>query len=126
LVVYRRSPFRLLWAVLLALALAVSAAAQPSLTIQLVQSALVGVVFTLLAAALQRMVDRPRRGASAVFGEPGQLGTVPNGGSSVNQMGGVGSDDSTAIRIRQISTVDHAIAAPQPSSQSGSPRNLGQ
>jgi len=130
IVVYRRPPFRLLWAVLVGLALAVGAAVQPSLTIQLVQSAMVGVVFTLLAAALQRIVDRPRRGATAVFGDAAALGTVPGSGSSVSQVGGVGSDDSTAIRIRQISTVDHVIAAPQPPAENPSgrttPRIYGQ
>ncbi|SIO59949.1 hypothetical protein SAMN05444166_6215 [Singulisphaera sp. GP187] len=129
-VVYRRPRFRLLWSVLLALALAVAASAQPSLTLQVVQCAMVGVVFTLLAAALQRIVDRPGRGATAVFGEPGNLGTSPNGGSSVHQAGGVGSDDSTAIRVRQVSTVDHALALSQPTSDTasgrGSSRNIGQ
>ncbi|WP_406695456.1 hypothetical protein V5E97_30990 [Singulisphaera sp. Ch08] len=129
-VVYRRPRFRLLWSVLLALALAVSASAQPSLTLQVVQCAMVGVVFTLLAVVLQRIVDRPRPGATAVFGEPDNLGTAPHGGSSVNHTAGVGSDDSTAIRIRQVSTVDHAVAVSPPTSDTasgrGTSRNIGQ
>ncbi|WP_020466152.1 hypothetical protein [Singulisphaera acidiphila] len=129
-IVYRRRRFRLIWSVLLVLVLAVAASAQPSLTLQVVQCALVGVVFTLLAAALQWIVDRPRRGTTAVFGEPGQMGPAPNGGSSVNQLGGVGSDDSTAIRIRQVSTMDHPVAISQLGSDTasgrGGSRNLGQ
>lgn len=128
--VYRRVRFRLIWSVLLALGLAVAASAQPSLTLQVVQCSMVGVVFTLLAAVLQRIVDRPRRGATAIFGEPSPMGTSSSLGSSVSQTGGVGSDDSTAIRVRQISTMDHPIAVSQPSSDlasgRGGSRNLGQ
>ncbi len=91
--VYRRVRFRLIWSVLLALGLAVAASAQPSLTLQVVQCSMVGVVFTLLAAVLQRIVDRPRRGATAIFGEPQPDRGLVESWLLREPDGGVGSDD---------------------------------
>jgi hypothetical protein len=72
-----------------------------------------GVVLTLLTAVMHRQVQR--RASARVFGEAGSrpgatVGAGPSG-SSVNYTGSVGSDDSTAIRVRPIaSTVDHPIS----------------
>src|SRR5262249_14891258 len=60
MIVYRRPRFRLLWVAVLGLLVAVAAALQPSLTLQLAQSAALGLAFTVLAALLQRVVERPR------------------------------------------------------------------
>jgi hypothetical protein len=122
-------PFRLVGLAVLGLALAIAASIQPSLTIQVVQFAMIGVVFTLLAAVLQRLVDHPRRSASAVFGDPGGLASGSPPGSSLSRAAIVGSDDSTAIRHRPVSTVDHVSTGPPPVPESTSgrstPREIG-
>ena len=82
MIVYRRPPFRLAGSDLLALVLAVATAVQPSVTLKVAQSAMIGMAFTLLAAVVQRLVERPRRRAGGVFGEPNSLGAVAPAGSS--------------------------------------------
>jgi hypothetical protein len=54
---------------------------------------------------MQRFVHRRQRGP--VFGEASALGGAVPSGSTVSRTVGVGSDDSTAIRVRPTSTVDH-------------------
>ncbi len=103
----------LAWAAALALGLACAALVEPSVTFLVVQSAMIGVVLTLLTALMQRQVQR--RTAVTVFGEAGgRPGARPGGGppgSSVNYTGSVGSDDSTAVRVRPVaSTADHPVA----------------
>jgi hypothetical protein len=78
---------------------------QPSVTFLAVQSAMLGVLLTLLTALMQRLVHRRR--PRPVFGEPGGIGGPVATGSTVSRTVGVGSDDSTAIRVRPSSTVDH-------------------
>lgn len=124
LIVSRRSRFRLVWPVILAIALLVGAAIQPSVTFLAIQSGMIGVVFTLLAALMQRLVDRPRRRGAPGFGEASGLASGPPPGSSVSRTAGVGSDDSTAIRIRPVSTVDHLPTGPPGGSESIVGRNL--
>jgi hypothetical protein len=80
---------------------------------------MIGLIFTVVAAMVQRLVERPRRAASAVFSDSGGLATSPTAGSSLNRADVVGSDDSTAIRVRAVSTVDH-VATTNPSAPSGS------
>jgi hypothetical protein len=110
---YLHPRFRLLAMLLIALGVAVAAAVNFSVTLLTVQSAALGIVFTLVAAFVKGLVDRPRRAASAIFGEPGALPSGSTPGSSVSRPALVGSDDSTAIRVRPSSTVDqHPTAAP--------------
>jgi len=118
-VVYRRSPFRLVGLLLVLFGVAVGVANQPSLTIQILQWSIVGVVFSLLAEALQRMIDRPARRAN-LFNDPSNHGFTVNGSSMQRPPSEVGSDDSTAIRVRQTSTIDHVTAPQNPSERSGS------
>jgi hypothetical protein len=110
---YLHSRYRLVAMVLIALGVAIAAAVNFPVTLLTVQSAALGVVFTLVAAFVKGLIDRPRRAASAVFGEPGALPSGAAPGSSVSRPSLVGSDDSTAIRVRPASTVDqHPTAAP--------------
>ncbi len=125
LVLHRRRPPRLIWAAALALALAAAVVVQPAATILAVQSSLIGVVFTLVAALVQRLVERPRRSAAAVFRDPGGLATPAASGSSLGRMTGVGSDDSTAIRVRAVSTVDHVATAAPPAPEEAVGRGPG-
>jgi hypothetical protein len=103
----------------LALGLAAATVVGPVVTLVVIQSSMIGVVFTLVAAMVQRLVERPRRAASAVFSESGGLATSATPGSSLSRADVVGSDDSTAIRVRAVSTVDH-VAESNPSTPSGS------
>jgi hypothetical protein len=115
LILYRRLPTRLAWGVALALVLAAATAVQPSVTFLVVQSAMIGIACTLLTALMDRLVHRRAR-TPAVFGESSGLappsGSLP--GSSLSHTLGVGSDDSTAIRVRTSSTVDHVSTTPPP------------
>ena len=77
----------------------------------LVQSAMLGVLLTMLAALIYWLIER-KRPTSRVFGDSSGLSTATSPGSSVSRPSPVGSDDSTAIRIRPTSTVDYIVAAP--------------
>ena len=130
LILVWRPAMPLAWAAALALGLACATLVEPSVTFLVVQSALTGVVLTLLTALMQRQVQR--RASATVLGEAsGRSGARPGAGpagSSVNYTGSVGSDDSTAIRVRPVvaSTADHPVAGipfnPDRESASGAAR----
>jgi hypothetical protein len=67
----------------------------------LVQSAAVGLFLTILIAVMQRVVER-RRFRSVVFVEPSSRTSSFNRGSTPIPSAGVGSDDPTAIRPRDV------------------------
>ena len=122
ILVLRWYPARqLMAACLLAMVVAVAAALQPNTTLLAVQSAVLGLILTVLAALMQRMQNR-RRSAPATFGEAGGLGSPLMSGSSLNRWSEPGSDDSTAIRVRPASTVDHIVVARPEPSDGGLPR----
>jgi hypothetical protein len=101
-----RPSLRLAWAAAVALLLAAAAVVEPSVVVLMVQASLVGVALTLLTALMQHLLQRRRR--VPVFGETStRTGTVAPG-SSLNIVAGVGSDDSTQIRVRPpASTAEH-------------------
>jgi hypothetical protein len=72
------------------------------------QSALSGVILTLLGCLIQRLIERSRSAAAPAIplpsAGPGQAGA----GAAQIGPDGVGSDDSTAIRARAASTMDYA------------------
>jgi hypothetical protein len=113
----RRAPGRTFWLAFAGLALAAAALLKPSVIVLLAQSGWIGVLLTLLIAVMQRLVvGGGRRGSGYVEPAPATstsgLGGSPPG-STASRVVGVGSDDSTAIRGRPVSTVDHvpAVAA---------------
>ncbi len=107
-VLYLRPWPRMVALLLLALILSVAVSLQPGVTILALQSATIGLLFTLVAAVTKRHVDRPHPMATAVFGDPASPSSTAPPGSSVSRpLGVVGSDDSTAIRVRPASTIDH-------------------
>ena len=121
ILVLRCDPARqLMAACLLAMAVAVAAAWQPSITLMAVQSAMLGLILTILAALMHRMQNR-RRSAPATFAEAGGLVSPMIPGSSLNRWSEPGSDDSTAIRARPGSTVDHVVVA-RPEALEGGPQ----
>jgi hypothetical protein len=127
LILVWRPPLRLLWVAAMALCLAVATLLHPDLTFLVVQSAMIGVLLTVLLAAIQWVVEG-RRSGSTVYGEAGPLAPgLATAGSTLSRIIGVGSDDSTAIRTRPVptSTVDHVPTKPLPPPESaalGSPR----
>ncbi len=111
------SRFRLVASAIAALLIAVATASEPSVTILAIQSGAIGAIFVLLAAAIQRYLAH-RRPTHSVFASQNRLVAGPASGSSFAREPGVGSDDSTAIRPRVASTVDHGVSAPVPASES--------
>jgi len=111
LLMFSRARFRAIWIVAAGLCLLASALAHPSVLLLVAQSALSGVILTLLGCLIQRLIERARSsGAPAIpMPAPGPV----QAGAGASQIGpdGVGSDDSTAIRARASSTMDYA---PQP------------
>jgi hypothetical protein len=107
--IFSRIRFRTVWAVLAGLALLTAVLVQPSAMFLAAQSAFIGVTLTLLGLVIQRLHDwmkspvRPGR-------EPGAPAPQTVTDSSLNRSEGVGSDDSTAIRVRVPSTIDFVPA----------------
>jgi hypothetical protein len=111
LILVRRPTLRLAWAAVLVLLLAAATLVEPSVVLLVVQSALIGVVLTLLTALMQYLVHRRRH--VPVFGETSTRSGTVTPGSSLNLTVGVGSDDSTQIRVRPVSsTAEHLGTSP--------------
>jgi hypothetical protein len=108
-----RPPPRLVWVGLPALAVAVASLVQPSVTFLVVQSGAIGAALAVLIAVMQRLVEG-RRPGPAFYGEPSGRTPVPGSGSGLSRTAGVGSDDSTAIRVRTASTLDYIPAGTTP------------
>jgi hypothetical protein len=110
LLMFSRIRFRAIWAAAATLCLLGGILVHPSTVILIVQSSLGGIVLALAGLAIQRLIDRPR----GIESNAAAAGT-PSGSSDLvsppGDQAGVGSDDSTAIRVRTPSTMDH-VAAP--------------
>jgi hypothetical protein len=105
--IFSRIRLRTIWAVVAALALLAAVLLQPSVTLLGVQSAFIGVALTLLGMLIQALIERTK--SPVIPGrEPGSIAGTPLADSSRKQAASVGSDDSTAIRVRVPSTVDYA------------------
>jgi len=105
-----RPSFRLAGLPAAGLGLVVAALLHPSVTFLAVQSATVGVVLTALLALMQGALVG-RRPAGGGFHGPNLV--IPPG-STLSRSTGVGSDDSTAIRARPVSTAEYVVAPPPP------------
>jgi hypothetical protein len=104
-IIFGRLRFRTIWVLIAGLALLAAATVQPSVTWFGLQSAFIGVALTLLGLLIQRLLERTR--SPAVPGrDPSSITVQPASDSALNRPAGVGSDDSTAIRVRVPSTMD--------------------
>jgi hypothetical protein len=112
LILVWRPSLRLVWMAALVLGLSVAALLHPSVTLLALQSSMIGLLLTALLALMQQVVER-RRGAATVFSQPGAAGASLGPGSTFNRTVGVGSDDSTAIRVRPVATSTMDFASPQ-------------
>jgi hypothetical protein len=107
--IFSRIRFRTVWVALAGLALLTAALVQPSATFLAAQSAFIGVILTLLGLVIQRLHDWMRSPALSAR-EPAGVAPQTVTDSSLNRSEGVGSDDSTAIRVRVPSTIDFVPA----------------
>ncbi len=108
-----RPPGRLLWLIAPAAALAAAAALEPSITWLAIQSSMVGLFLTLVAAVTQRLVER-RQSPAPLFGESSLVQRPGSTGSTRDLTPAVGSDESTVVRARAGTTIEHIPAPVNP------------
>ena len=109
LAIFSKLRFRTIWLGIAGLALLAAILAQPGVILLALESALLGVVLTLVGLLIESMIERIR--SRSVRPRPVVIAAsrpVPD--SSLNLRPSVGSDDSTAIRVRPSSTLDFAPA----------------
>ncbi len=112
LVLSRRPPPRLTAVLSLMIAFAVVACVDLNVLILILQSSALGVALFLSALAIHWVLER--RNPSRPSGDLGTLVPASSVGSTFDRAPGLGSDDSTAIRVRPItpsavSTADHIV-----------------
>jgi hypothetical protein len=102
--VVRKSSSQLAWASGFALLVAVGALLHPSVTYLFAQAGFAGVVLTALVAVMRRLTEHSRvaTGKEPDSGTAGFATSTLSSGTFV-----AGSDESTAIRPRQTSTLDY-------------------
>jgi hypothetical protein len=109
-VIFLRPRFRTIWLALAGLGLLAAVRAQPSVMFLVLESAVLGAVLTLLGLVIEGLILRSRSLSTPARGAvlpAARAGTD----SSLKRSQEVGSDDSTAIRLRVPSTIDF-VAAP--------------
>ncbi len=113
LVIFLKVRFRTIWLGVAGLAVLAAVLVEPSVTFLALQSAALGAFLTVLGLLIERAIESTNfRSLRAARGGPPAVRSAPD--SSLNRSVGVGSDDSTAIRIRVPSTLDHGPAAIEP------------
>jgi hypothetical protein len=109
LAIFAKLRFRTIWLGVAALGLVAAVLVRPSVTFLAIQSAAIGVVLTLVGLSLEGLIER--RKSQAAPPRRSSVITSPAGAdSSLNRSPDVGSDDSTAIRVRVASTLDYVPA----------------
>ena len=94
----------------------------PNVTFQVLQSGSLGLFLAILAAALQRIVDRRGLRTRRMNEPTGSITTTPQVFTTLATP--VGSDDSTAIRGRRQSTADRILIAPASPSELNRAREI--
>jgi hypothetical protein len=110
LAIFLRLRFRTIWLVAAVVSVLAAVLVEPTVAFLVLQAAALGAMLTLLGLLIERSIERSRRGWLRVE-RGGATGVRPATDSSLNRSAGVGSDDSTAIRVRVPSTLDHAPQA---------------
>jgi hypothetical protein len=104
-VIFSRPRFLTTWLAIAGLGLLAAVRSQPSVMFLVLESAMVGAVLTLLGLLIEGLIVRSRSLSAPARG--GALGAPQaSTDSSDKQLPDVGSDDSTAIRVRVPSTID--------------------
>jgi hypothetical protein len=115
LAIFSKIRFRTTWLGIAGLTFLAAVLVQPSVMFLALESALLGLMLTMVGLVIELLIERIR--SRSVRARPVAVPTsrpVPD--SSLNLRPSVGSDDSTAIRVRPSSTLDFVpaeIAAPQ-------------
>ena len=108
--IFSRPRFKPTWVVIALIGLLAAVVVQPAVIVLVLESAVIGGVLTLLGLVIEFFIMKSRARSLVVHGvamPAGRSGVD----SSLKRPPEVGSDDSTAIRVRVPSTVDY-IAAP--------------
>ncbi len=121
--IFARFRFRTTWILVSGVALLMAVLVQPSITVQLLQSAVLGALLTLSGLLIDRIVVWWRARSAARGGIVPAVRPAPD--SSLRRHESVGSDDSTAIRVRVPSTMDFVAAASVPLEVPEEPRGAG-
>jgi predicted lipid-binding transport protein (Tim44 family) len=115
--------FRSIWIGMAAIGLLVGILFQASVMFLALQSAAIGMALTLLGLVIERLLERSRSPSPQIsVRDTGLIANQQNVDSTLNRSPAVGSDDSTAIRVRAPSSttmdfVPTAIAVPQPNKE---------
>jgi hypothetical protein len=115
-VIFAKIRIRMIWLGFAVLALLAAVLVQPGITFLAIQSASIGAVLTIVGLLIEGLIERwksrePFVRRRTVIASPSSVD------SSFNRSAAVGSDDSTAIRVRAPSTQDYlpvpAAASPR-------------
>ncbi len=106
LAIFSRAHFRTIWLGLAVLGLVAVMFLPASVVFLVLQSAVIGLALTVLGLAIRSLIERSR-GLRLPSRDSALLAVRPPGDSGLNRSSGVGSDDSTAIRVRVPSTLDY-------------------
>ena len=121
IVIFTRPRFLTIWLAIAALGLLAAVRAQPSVTFLVLESAVLGAGLTLLGLVIEGLILRSRS-----VSRPARAGAPPAArvatDSSLKRSPDVGSDDSTAIRLRVPSTIDFVAAPLAPPPGADEPR----
>jgi hypothetical protein len=109
LAMFSRLRFRTAWLVIAGFGLLAAVLLQPSVTTLLLQAAVIGAILTLSGLLIESLIIRSRSRSIAARGAV-LPASRPAPDSALKPTASVGSDDSTAIRVRVSSTMDFAAA----------------
>jgi len=105
LAIFSGARFREIWLSLAVVGLVAGMFVQPSALFLILQSAAIGLALTLLGLVIRILIERSR--SVRLPSRDSSLLTVrPPGDSSLDESSRVGSDDSTAVRVRVPSTME--------------------
>jgi hypothetical protein len=110
LAIFSRVRFRTAWLATAGFGLLAAVLVQPAVTLLMLQSAVFGAILSLSGLLIESLIVQSRARSMAARG--GAVVTIrPTTDSSLHRSSSVGSDDSTAVRLRAPSTLDF-VAAP--------------
>ncbi len=105
LAIFSRARFRTIWLGLAMLGLVAGMFLQPSVLFLILQSAVIGLALTLLGLVIRSLIERSR-GVPLPSRDSSLAAVRPSPDSALDRSSSIGSDDSTAIRVRTPSTMD--------------------
>jgi hypothetical protein len=110
LAIFLKLRFRTIWLAVAVVAVLAAMLIEPTVTFLIFQAAALGAFLALIGLLIERSIERSSLRSHQRAERGGAVAVRPATDSSLNRSAGVGSDDSTAIRVRVPSTLDHAPA----------------